>query len=72
MKKKYLIDDFEARSVALIADCVLVRRASRAAASVLTKPNVSVKPRLMAPLLLGYAAARAGLTAPRRELSAAF
>jgi hypothetical protein len=72
MKKKYLIDDFEARSVALIADSVLVRRAPRAAASAAIKPKASVTPRLMAPLFLGYAAARAGLATPRRELSAAF
>lgn len=66
MKKKYLITDFEDRSVALIAQSVLVRRASRRA----TVP--APKAGLMAPLLLGYAAARASLTAPRRELSAAF
>jgi hypothetical protein len=68
MKKKYLITDFEARSVALIAQRVLVRRAPRTAPTSV----VSSKPGLMAPLLLGYAAARASLTAPRRELSPAF
>ena len=66
MKKKYLIDDFEARSVALIADSLLVPRARRVAT---VSPS---KPRRIAPLLLGYAAARAGIQPVRRDLALAF
>lgn len=68
MKKKYLIDDFEARSVALIAGSLLVPRARRAATVSPAKP----KPRRIAPLLLGYAAARAGIQPVRRDLALAF